>query len=162
MLRLYLDTSTIVKRYITEPGTLTTDLVFDRAEGGELIITLSLWNIGEALGVLDERRRRRWLSEEEFTEILKRLADELVKLIRLRVLEVIPIFAPILVEAWGLILDHHIHEADALQLTTCTYSQSDALLSGDESLIKISRELGLKAFHIVKEEEKLKNFIKGH
>ena len=54
MLKLYLDTSTIVKRYVAEPGTETVDAIFDKAETGELTIALSLWNIGEALGVLDE------------------------------------------------------------------------------------------------------------
>jgi len=161
-LRLYLDSSTIVKRYATEPGTPVADLIFDHAESGELLIIFSLWNIGEVLGVLDERRRRGWLSQGEFTETLKILADELVKLMRLRVLETVPIFAPILIEAWNLTLTHHIYEADALQLTTCTYSQSDALLSGDGNLVKISRKLGLKAFDVLKDQEKLANFIKSY
>lgn len=162
MLRLYLDSSMVVKRYVAEPGTPATDLIFDQAETGELLMALSIWNIGEVLGVLDERRRRGWLSEGEFTETLKILADELVKLMRLRVLETIPIFAPILIEAWNLILTHHVYEADALQLTTCTYSQSDALLSGDENLVKIGRKLGLKAFDVVKDKEELANFIKSY
>ncbi|MFQ6086178.1 MAG: type II toxin-antitoxin system VapC family toxin [Candidatus Bathyarchaeia archaeon] len=160
MLRLYLDSSTIVKRYVTEPGTPITDLIFDRAESGELIVTLSLWNIGEVFGVLDERCRRGWLSERELKEALKMLSGELSKLMRLRVLELIPILASILVETWGLILNYHIYEADALQITTCTYTKSDALLSGDENLVKTSRELGLKAFDIVKEEQKLTKFLK--
>jgi len=162
LLRLYLDSSTIVKRYVTELGTPITDLVFERAERGELVVTFSLWNIGEAFGVLDERRRRRWLSEDEFREAKNMFSNELFKLMRLRVLEIMPIFASILIEAWGLILDHHIYEADALQIITCTYSQSDALLSGDENLVKTSKKLGLKAFDIVKEEQKLTKFIKTY
>ena len=63
MLNLYLDTSAILKRYIAEPGTETTDIIFDKAEAGEIKITISLWNIGEALGVLDEKRRKGWLTE---------------------------------------------------------------------------------------------------
>ena len=48
MLNLYLDTSVILKRYLTEMGTDITDTIFDKAETGDLIITISLWNIGEA------------------------------------------------------------------------------------------------------------------
>jgi predicted nucleic acid-binding protein len=88
LLRLYLDTSAILKRYVTEPGTETTDIIYGKAETGELTITISLWNIGEALGVLDEKRRKRWLTEKEFEQTLKIFADELLKLIRLKTIEV--------------------------------------------------------------------------
>ena len=79
MLKLYLDTSTIVKRYVAETGTQTVDTIFDKAEAGELVIAFSLWNIGEALGVLDERRRKEWLTREEFVQTSKNLAGELLK-----------------------------------------------------------------------------------
>jgi predicted nucleic acid-binding protein len=159
LLRLYLDSSIVVKRYVTELGTPVTDFVFEQAEREKIFLALSLWNIGEALGVFDERRRRGWLSEDGFLEVLKAMANELVKLMHARVLEAIPILAPILVESWNLVLNHHIYEADALQLTTCAYSQSDAFLSGDEKLVKICRKLGLRAFNVVKEENELKKFI---
>jgi len=160
LLKLYLDSSTIVKRYVTETGTQTVDIIFYKAEAGEFIIAFSLWNIGEALGVLNERRRREWLTQEEFAQTLKNPADELLKLIRLRVLETILIHTPILTEPWNLILNYHIYEADALQITTCIHSQSSALISSDKKLIKASRKTGLKAFHITRDEEKLKEFIK--
>ena len=160
MLKLYLDTSIIIKRYVTEPGTQTVDIIFDKAEAGELVIAFSFWNIGEALGVLDERRRREWLTQEEFMQTLRNLADELLKLIHLRVLEAIPILTPILTETWELILNHHIYEADALQITACLHSQSNALVSSDKKLIEASRKKGLNAFHVTKDEEKLRAFLK--
>lgn len=160
MLKLYLDTSTIVKRYVVEPGTQTVDIIFDKAEAGELTIAFSLWNIGEALGVLDERRRREWLTQQEFEQTLKNLGDELLKLTRLRVLEATSILTPILTETWKLILNHHIYEADALQITTCLHSQSTTLISSDKKLIEASRKTGLKAFHITEDEEKLRTLIK--
>lgn len=135
------------------------DLVFDSAERGELSIVVSLWNLGEVFGVLDERRRRRWLSEGEFSEALRMLANEVVKLLRLRALEAIPLSVPILVNAWPLIVEQHLYEADAIQITTCTHTQSDALLSGDATLVEISRKLGLTAFDIVRDEPKLTKFI---
>jgi predicted nucleic acid-binding protein len=128
---------------VAEPGTETVDIIFDKAETGELIIACSLWNIGEALGVLDERRRRGWLTQEEFERTLKSLANEFLKLVRLRVLEIIPIHTSTLIETWALILNHHIYEADALQITTCMQSQSNALMSGDKRLVQISRKTGL-------------------
>ncbi|MCL4430636.1 MAG: type II toxin-antitoxin system VapC family toxin, partial [Chloroflexi bacterium] len=122
MLKLYLDTSAILKRYLIEPGTEAADLIFDMAEAGELALVFSIWNIGEALGVLDEKRRRGWLSEEEFEKTLNLFADELLKLMRLKTLEIIPIQTPILTNAWNILLDYHIYEADALQIATCCAS----------------------------------------
>ena len=90
-MKLYLDTSVILKRYLTETGSEIIDLIFDKAETGELVITISLWNIGEVLGVLDGNRRKCRLTEEEFEAALDNFGQELVKLIRLKTLEVIPI-----------------------------------------------------------------------
>lgn len=160
MLKLYLDTSTIVKRYVAETGTQTVDTIFDKAEAGELVIAFSLWNIGEALGVLDERRRKEWLTREEFVQTSKNLAGELLNLVRLRALEAIPIHAPTLTGTWDLILNYHIYEADALQITTCLHSQSNALISSDKKLIEASRKTGLKAFHVTNDAEKLEALIK--
>jgi predicted nucleic acid-binding protein len=50
MLRLYLDSSVTVKRYVGEAGTELVDEIFDRAEQSKLNLSLSAWNIGETLG----------------------------------------------------------------------------------------------------------------
>jgi predicted nucleic acid-binding protein len=159
LLKLYLDSSIVLKRYVTEQGTETTDIIFDKAETGEITLTFSLWNIGEALGVLDEKRRRRWLTEKEFKAALNNFADEIVKLIRLKTLEVIPLLTPILTDTWELLMNHHIYEADALQITTCIHNKNDALISGDAKLVETSRKTGLKTFHITKDEQKLKQLL---
>jgi len=66
----------------------------------------------------------------------------------------------ILTETWALILNHHIYEADALQIATCMQSQSNALVSSDRRLVQISRKTGLEAFHIVNDEEKINSLLK--
>lgn len=160
MLKPYLDSSAIVKRYVAEPGSSAVDLVFDKGEAGEVYIATSIWNIGEVLGVLNERRRRRWLSEAEFTKALESFASEMVKLLRLRVLEVVPILTPILVESWSLILSEHIYEADALQIQTCVYCDG-VLLSGDKSLVNIASRKGLNAINVEQEDKVKRLFEKG-
>jgi len=160
LLKLYLDSSVLLKRYVTESGTEITDEIFDRAEAGELTIVVSLWNIGEALGVLDERRRRGWLSRKEFAQALESFVGEIVKLMELKTLEVIPVHTPILTEAWDTVMTRHIYEADALQISTCNYSKSNALISADGKLCEASNEAGVKAFHIT-EDEKLRQLIQN-
>ncbi|MBS7612254.1 type II toxin-antitoxin system VapC family toxin [Candidatus Bathyarchaeota archaeon] len=157
-MKVYLDSSAIVKRYVSEPGSSTVDYVFDRGWIGDVSIAISIWNIGEVLGVLSERRRRKWFSEEEFMKVFENFAGETVRLLRLKVLEVIPLSTSILIEAWPLILKDHIYEADAIQIQSCIYSNSNVLLSGDEKLIEIALKTGLNAVN-VKDEDKVKELV---
>ena len=112
------------------------------------------------LGVLDERLRRKWLTKDEFNRSLRNLATETTKLMRLRILEVVPLFTPILVQTWALILNEHIYEADALQIGSCKYFDGDVLLSGDGKLVTIASKLGLKALN-VKDEGKVRGLLGG-
>jgi predicted nucleic acid-binding protein len=158
LLKPYLDSSVIVKRYVSEPGSSSVDLLFDKGGTGEIRLVTSIWNLGEVLGVLDEKLRRGWLTEDEFRRALESFASEIVKLARLRVLEIVPVVTSILIEAWPLILHEHIYEADALQIQTCIYCKGDALLSADKELINSARKKGLKALD-VKEERKIRDFL---
>ena len=47
---VYLDTSTIVKRYVEEKGSQLADDIYARAEVGALRISFSMWNVGELIG----------------------------------------------------------------------------------------------------------------
>jgi predicted nucleic acid-binding protein len=157
--KLYLDSSVLLKRYLSENGTETADLIYEKAEAGELSIAFSLWNIGEVLGVLDEKRRRGWLTEKEHKMTLNSFADESVKLLRLKTLQVIPVLTPILTDTWELLMNYHVYEADALQITTCIHNKNDALVSGDEKLVETTRKTGLTAFHVTKDEAELKHLL---
>ena len=153
MLKIYLDSSAIVKRHISEPGSSAVDYVFDRGWEGEVSIVTSIWNLGEVLGVLDERRRRGWLSENEFKKTLESFAGETIRLLRLKVLEILPVLTSMPIETWPLILDEHIYEADGLQIRTCLDSGSNVLLSGDKKLISVALKIGLEAVNVEDEDE---------
>ncbi|MEM3061834.1 MAG: type II toxin-antitoxin system VapC family toxin [Candidatus Bathyarchaeia archaeon] len=102
---------------------------------------------------MSERRRRGWLSEDEFKKALEDFASETVRLLRLKVLEILPVLTPMLVEAWPLILSEQVYEADALQIRTSIYSGSNALLTGDKDLINAALRVGLKAVNVEDEDE---------
>ena len=159
MLKVYLDSSAIVKRYVSEPGSSAVDYIFDRCLAGEISITTSVWNISEVLGVFDIRRRRGWLTEDEFKGTIRSFVGETMRLLRLRVLEILPVLISILVEAWPLILREHIYEADALQIQTCVYSSSNIFLSADKELINVALRTGIKAVNI-EEEDRVKKLLK--
>jgi len=158
LLKVYIDSSALVKRYVSEPGSSTVDFIFDKSLMGELTTATSIWNIGEVLGVLDLRRRRRWLGEDEFKEVLENFTGEVVKMLRLKVLEVFPVLTQLIADSWPLILSDHMYEADALQVQTCIYSGSNVLLSADKKLVTKAIRMGIRAID-TEDESKIKELL---
>lgn len=140
----YLDTSALVKRYVEEPGTPAVDVVFDKASIGACVIATSVWNLGESLGVLDHRRRRRLLNEREFRLAVRSLTSEVLGLMRTGMMQVYPIRSSLLTEAWAIVLSQHLYQADTLQIVTCNESKSKVLITSDELLRKVGEGLGLR------------------
>lgn len=153
-LLVYLDTSSIVKRYVEEKGSEVVDKVYEEAEAGRVRMAFSVWNIGEALGVLDRYRTRRMISDEDFESALRSLASESMKMIRLSVLQLLPITSKTLIESWLLVLQHHIYEADALQISSSKETDCDLFLGADNRLIQTAQKEGINALDIEAEPEK--------
>lgn len=76
-----------------------------------------------------------FLTEKGFRMALNNFAEELVKLIRLKTLEVIPIITPILTR-WDLLLAYHMYEADAFKISTCLHNKSGTLISATKNSSK--------------------------
>jgi predicted nucleic acid-binding protein len=150
----YLDTSALVKRYVEERGTGVIDRLYEETEAGRATTSLSIWNIGEAFGVLDRYHTRGMLTGEELQTTLRSLTSETMKLIRLGSLQVLPITSRNLVESWSLVLRHHIYEADALQISTAKEAGCDLLLGADKRLIMAARDEGIDFIDFETEPEK--------
>ena len=159
MKKIYLDTSVIIKRYVAEQGSEAVDAIYEKAEVGQLAIAFSLWNIGELLGVLNENRRRKWLTEEEFTNAIAYFDGETSKLARLKTIEIIPITTKIVTEAWNILLNYHLYQSDALQIASSVDKKSDVLLSADRRLVEACRKAKLETYNIEKDEEELRSLI---
>ena len=86
----YLDTSSLVKRYVEERGSGVIDRLYEETEAGRATTSYSIWNIGEALGVLDRYRTRGMLTGEELQTTLRSLTSETMKMIRLGTLQLLP------------------------------------------------------------------------
>lgn len=150
----YLDTSSLVKRYVEEKGTEVIDKLYEETESGRATTSFSIWNIGEALGVIDRYRQRGVLTEGEFKITLRNFASETTKMIRLGTLQVLPITSRSLVESWTIVLRCHIYEADALQISAAKEAGCDLLLGADRRLIQAAREEGIQALNIETERDK--------
>jgi|YelNatPaOPRAMG01_1025707.scaffolds.fasta_scaffold78184_2 predicted nucleic acid-binding protein len=51
---VYLDSCSIVKRYIEEKGSEVIDTLYEKAESGKLKFAFSIWNLSEVIGALDK------------------------------------------------------------------------------------------------------------
>jgi predicted nucleic acid-binding protein len=154
---VYLDTSSVVKRYVEETGSRLTDFIYRKAEGRVHHIVISLWNVGEVIGVLDRYHERKLLDEDAVMKALKNFLGESEKMMRLGSLRILPLGVDILTETYALVLRHHIYQADALQIATCKISGSTALLSADKKLLEVARAEGLEALDIETDEEQITN-----
>jgi len=85
-LKVYLDSSAIVKRYVKEVGSDSIKAVYKKADASGALLAFSLWNIGEVLGTLDSYMKRKWINEHDFASALDSFAGETLRLARLMIL----------------------------------------------------------------------------
>lgn len=152
---VYLDTSTIVKRYIEEKGSELVDDLYGRAEVGALRISFSMWNVGELIGALDQHLSRKVISEMQFRTSTRDFVAETIKLFRLGHLNIRSPTAKIFADAWHLIFSSHIYEADAIQIATAKNLDCDLFLSADAELIEVAKQTNLQAANVETEAEKI-------
>ncbi len=145
---IYLDSSAIVKRYVKEPGSDTVRILYLKAYSGELILSYSIWNIGEVLGVLDRARIAGRLSDKTYRVVRRRFLLETRRMARLGLMIVIRLKAGILKESWRLVEKYYIYEADAVQIASAKRINATRFLTGDEKLHKIAAKEGLNSLYV--------------
>ncbi|MEM3527018.1 MAG: type II toxin-antitoxin system VapC family toxin, partial [Candidatus Bathyarchaeia archaeon] len=128
----YLDSSSIVKRYVEEPGTRIVRDVYLKAYSGELTVAFSSWNIGEVIGAFDKSNVRGVLSHESHLNAKNRFLLETRRLTRLGVLWLIPVRLKLLTKSWDLIERHHIYQADALQIVSAKTVNATQFFTSDK------------------------------
>jgi len=145
MKTVYLDTSAIVKRYIQEAGSDVVTQLYSKAWLGDLKIAYSAWNIGEVLGVLDKYYMRRWLSRGDYELARLEFLGETMKMLKLKVLRVVPVKLALIAKTWELIEKYHIYQADALQLASAREVKASEFYTADQTLCRVAREEQLNA-----------------
>jgi predicted nucleic acid-binding protein len=145
MKTVYLDTSAIVKRYIQEAGSDVVAQLYSKAWLGDLKIAYSAWNIGEVLGVLDKYYMRRWLSRGDYELARLEFLGETMKMLKLKVLRVVPVKLALIAKTWELIEKYHIYQADALQLVSAREVKASEFYTADQTLCRVAREEQLNA-----------------
>ncbi len=80
---VYLDSSSIVKRYVGEKGSDVIDTVYEKAEASKLRFVFSIWNVGEVFGAFDRYVVRGLLSDHMVKTALQDFLSESIKMSRL-------------------------------------------------------------------------------
>ncbi len=145
---IYLDSSAIVKRYVKEPGSDVVCRVYEKALRGEVLLSFSVWNVGEVLGVLDKYRRRGWLGDGDYLKARLQFLGETLRLLRLKILKVMPVKTSLLTRTWSLVEKHHIYEADALQILSAKLVKAEKLYTGDQLLHEVALREGVKSEYV--------------
>ncbi|MEM2970478.1 MAG: type II toxin-antitoxin system VapC family toxin [Candidatus Bathyarchaeia archaeon] len=145
---IYLDSSAIVKRYVLEDGTDQVQEAYNKTFQGETILAFSVWNIGEALGVLDIYRRRKWIGKENHKKARDLLVTETLRLIKLGLIKTIPLRTKLLIDSWTLIEKYHIYQADALQIISAKHIKANQFMTADQKLAEIAKTEGISANYV--------------
>ena len=138
----HLDTSALVKRCVSEPGSDIVDRIFSECYCGISRISFSYWNVAEAAVVFVKYERRLGLSAERLMRDLLREMRTLAKLHRLVVVDVSP---KVLRGSVNLVLKHLIYVADASQIAMAIKARSSMFLAGGRNPAKVAEDEGLKA-----------------
>jgi predicted nucleic acid-binding protein len=141
----YLDTSALVKRYVTEPGSDIVDEIFTRCYRGLSKLSFSYWNVAEAAVVFDKYEKKLNLNAKKLLLNLLREMKTLARLHRLMLVDVSP---KVLRQTIKLVLKYHIYVADALQLASAAKVGSKMVVTGDRSLAKIASHESFQVIYV--------------
>lgn len=136
---LFFDTSALVKRYATEPGTETVDELIDSTDQSIVITTLSVIEMTSAV-----RRKQNVgrLTERQRDDLLAAFFTEAT-----RAFTIVPVDDDAFVEAFELVLEDDLRTLDALQLGSALYLVDPALeptfVCADENLVTVASKRGL-------------------
>ena len=142
---VYMDSSAILKRYVKEPGSDIVRKMYLMALSGEVKLSFNVWNVGEILGILDKARNTGRLGEREHLLTRKRFLSETRRLLRLGQLLLVPLRMRILLESWRIAEEHHIYQADAIQIGSAKFVKSTDFLVADRRLHEVAVKEGIKS-----------------
>jgi predicted nucleic acid-binding protein len=97
------------------------------------------------LGLLDRTMCKGRLTEEEHATARRRLLLETRRLMKLKLLLIVPLKGKLLVEAWRIVEKHHIYQVYALQIATAKQIACTEFLTGDATLHNTALKEGLNS-----------------
>ena len=138
-MKSFFDTSSLVKRYIQEPGSGEADEIFISSDS---LYVSSITQI-ELTSALTRRLLEKTIGEKPYTEVLKSFRAEL------KYFAVVPFNSQIEKYAIRIIEKHGMKTLDAIQLSSAIESNTDQFVTSDKRLFEIASKMtGLNCLFI--------------
>jgi len=132
-MRLYLDTSALVKRYIYEAGS---DIVSKRCAGASAVI-LSLVALPEVISAFNRLRRESRLSGSQYEELKKSLTLDMEEAV------LVNLTGPVLQRAVTCLEQHPLRAFDSIHIASALASSADLFISADARQCEAAEKMGL-------------------
>ena len=121
----------------------------DDAKAGKEQLVSSFIVIGEVISVFDKWTRRKYISDDECTELVKIFIREIKELNDAGILLLEHISTSTITNCLDLITKHHLSLNDATHLYTALTNREmvELFVCSDENLLKAAKAEGLKALN---------------
>jgi predicted nucleic acid-binding protein len=132
--KLFLDTSAFVKRYVAEQGS---DKVMELCQQADILI-VSVICLPEMISTLSRLLREKKLTKTDFRKLK---SDAMADLADVDICQITP---NVLVSAVSLLESHPLRAMDALHVACALAVESDIFASADHRQLSAARKAGLK------------------
>jgi len=133
MMRIYLDSSALVKRYVYEAG--STDVAERCALASEVI--LSILALPEVISALNRLRRENRLSDRQYEQLRKALVLDMEDAL------VINMTVPVIQKSVICLEQHPLRAIDSIQIASALAASADLFVSADIRQCEAAEKMGL-------------------
>jgi uncharacterized protein len=133
-MRVFADTSALLKRYLREEGT---GRVHEALQAATSLVVAEIMEV-EARSALARRLRAGDLDPQDYTSIIDEITLDLEDMI------IVPLDRNVIDQALLGVERHHLRALDALQLGSAVVSQAGVVLCADQALAAAARAEGVE------------------
>jgi len=158
-MRIYLDTSALIKQFSSEERSDIINLIFQKCRRGELTIVTSYWSLLEAMAAIDRKYyQRHEIRIDERDSVLQTLLAYSYGLGFEETVELVPIPSEThLARMISIIITNkHLSADDSLQLVSARIGECELFILADNRFAKILKE------DEAEEKFKVYNIINDH
>jgi len=159
-MRIYLDTSALVKQFSSEEGSDVINTTFQKCREGELILVTSYWSLLEAMAAIDRKyHQRAEIRVDERDSALQTLLGYSYGLGLAETVELIPIpEVTHLARMISIIITNkHLSADDSLQLVSARIGECEIFVLADNRFARILKEdeeqERFKVYNIIDEDD---------
>lgn len=137
-MNIFFDTSSLVKRYLDEPGSENVEEIFSKANQ----VSVSIICLPEAISTLNRKKRENIISIEQYKVIKERLLLEFEDFLT------VPLTPEVLAMSIQLIEKFPLRAMDALHLACALELKADLFVSSDQAQLGTAKKIKFKIYNV--------------